>query len=513
METSTHTSTSESIKTRPRTKPGAKGKGGAKRIAESNSSDAVSAVENSRKQFKPESQPKLNFQPMTPVHYDELSGIWPADRRIPSAKSRRAWAHARNLRPDVVNRWWYRRKLVAKKAHIIIPKDTYDLAVGMPPTLCAVVKHEGEDAEDVEEWQAKKLSELTMGGNSADNFPLERSSSPCSDATTTTVFDSMSSSSDSTSITVSSLISDFGYTVPHGKLAYTQSSSSLSRCSSPLSDTTSLLPTATLYYTSLSLPPSLLSSTSTPCLEPEDALLAGLGWETLSCGLNFDYLLGPQPDELIAQVQCNQGLSDISDFTCLLCRAHISPGVHLFSTVVTSFKISFVPYLVSIFHASNYYAHTQALLDDPPNDALLPSPDDRSVPQTPGALGLMGELSAIPRLWSVPSQDQDQQSPQEDILYPFSLSGVPAHHYLDYNDPRSGLGLRLGDRSRSCLEQVYRHGRGSWCIGGNNYSYDGFFVGRCQDGCVDFVTGDESGPELWNFGFPPPNLDELDTGI
>jgi hypothetical protein len=40
----------------------------------------------------------------------------------------------------------------------------------------------------------------------------------------------MFSSSDSSLITVSSLISDFGYTVPHGKGAYTQSPSSLSRC-------------------------------------------------------------------------------------------------------------------------------------------------------------------------------------------------------------------------------------------------------------------------------------------
>ena len=331
METSTHTSTSESVKRRPR---GAKSTGGSKCIAESNPSN--------RKDFKTESQPKLNFQPMTLMHYDELSMIWPADRRIPSAKSRRAWAHARNLRPDIVNRWWYRRKLVAKKAHIIIPKDTYELAVGTPPTLCTVVKHENEeDAEDVEEWQWRKLIRPTTGRSSTNNCDPERyrSSSPYSDATSTTVFDSMFSTSGSTPNTDSSLVSDSGCTVPRGKGAYTQSSSSPNRCSSRLSDTISLLPTSTRYPSSSPLPPSSpLSSSSTSCLETEDASLAGLGSEIPSCGLNFDYLLGPQPNELIAQVQCNQGFNDISDFTCLLCRTHIFPGVHLFSTAVTSFQ-------------------------------------------------------------------------------------------------------------------------------------------------------------------------------
>ena len=162
----------------------------------------------------------------------------------------------------------------------------------------------------------------------------------------------------------------------------------------------------------------------------------------------------------------------------------------------------------------NVFISPWCLLDDLPNDITVPTPYDDLVPQTPESFWLMGELSAVAHLSSVPSRFQDECPLQEDALHPSSLPGLPEYHYLHYNYPRSGFGLGLGsgDRSRRRLERVYRHGRGSWCLGGNNYSYDGFFVGRCQDGCVSFSAGDESGTELWTFGFVSPSLDELDAG-
>ena len=354
MTNSAHASTSESVKTRPRTKPGANAKGGSKRMADSKQSDVVKLVENNpRKKSKTELQPKKVVQPMTLAHYDELSVIWTADRRIPSAASRRAWALARNLRPDIVNRWWYRRKLVAKKANITIPRDTYELAVGTPPTLCTVVKKEGEeDADHVEERRAGRLTKLRMEQHSANDYDLERPSSPSSEATeatsSTTVFDSILSTSDSTANTALSSIYSSESAAPHGKRAYTQSPNSPGRFSSPISESASLLSTNIRYYTSSPLPPSSPPlPASTPISETSDFSPPGPGLEIPSCGLILDYMLDPQLDEPIA-LQCNQGSDDISTFTCSLCiQAHISPGIdsflrrvlfsRLFSRVVSCF--------------------------------------------------------------------------------------------------------------------------------------------------------------------------------
>ncbi|KIL65285.1 hypothetical protein M378DRAFT_32591, partial [Amanita muscaria Koide BX008] len=65
-----------------------------------------------------------------PVHLEELAAIWDADKRMPSASSRRAWALARRLRPDQVNNWFYRKKGAAKKNGIVLPRETYELPVG-----------------------------------------------------------------------------------------------------------------------------------------------------------------------------------------------------------------------------------------------------------------------------------------------------------------------------------------------------------------------------------------------
>ncbi|KAF8879137.1 hypothetical protein BD779DRAFT_1803450 [Infundibulicybe gibba] len=90
----------------------------------------------------PSALSKKTYDPIHILHFDELAAIWAADRRIPTPESRRAWALARNLNPVNVNSWWYRRKTVARKGKIRIPKDTYELEVGSPPTLPAVIKEE-----------------------------------------------------------------------------------------------------------------------------------------------------------------------------------------------------------------------------------------------------------------------------------------------------------------------------------------------------------------------------------
>ncbi|KAH9483352.1 hypothetical protein JR316_0005458 [Psilocybe cubensis] len=83
------------------------------------------------------------FQPILPVHFDELNKIWPENPRIPSVQSRKAWALARGLNPVNVNNWWYRRRKVAKKSKFSIPRDTYELEVGNPPPVPApIIKEE-----------------------------------------------------------------------------------------------------------------------------------------------------------------------------------------------------------------------------------------------------------------------------------------------------------------------------------------------------------------------------------
>ncbi|KAJ7752009.1 hypothetical protein B0H16DRAFT_1547078 [Mycena metata] len=82
---------------------------------------------------------------LQPVHFDELYAIWPADPRIPSVDSRRAWALARNVTPNYVHTWFQRRRPAAKRLRLKIPKETYELPVGTPPVV--VVKDEPVESE------------------------------------------------------------------------------------------------------------------------------------------------------------------------------------------------------------------------------------------------------------------------------------------------------------------------------------------------------------------------------
>ncbi|KAF9220309.1 hypothetical protein BS17DRAFT_686241, partial [Gyrodon lividus] len=59
----------------------------------------------------------------------ELWSIWRADPRVPSVRSRRAWANSRNARPDLVDNWFLRRKACAKKARQSIPEGSYELSL------------------------------------------------------------------------------------------------------------------------------------------------------------------------------------------------------------------------------------------------------------------------------------------------------------------------------------------------------------------------------------------------
>ncbi|KAF8632373.1 hypothetical protein AX15_001907 [Amanita polypyramis BW_CC] len=77
--------------------------------------------------------PKQNRIPN--VYLEELAAIWEADKRTPSAASRRAWALARNLNPAKVNNWWYRKKTIARKHGVVLPEETYELSVGIVPPL------------------------------------------------------------------------------------------------------------------------------------------------------------------------------------------------------------------------------------------------------------------------------------------------------------------------------------------------------------------------------------------
>ncbi|KAF9000115.1 hypothetical protein BDQ17DRAFT_1187691, partial [Cyathus striatus] len=60
----------------------------------------------------------------------ELRNIWDDDYCLPTNSSRCAWALARDLDPDAVNRWWYR--LALKNSGEPVTSEQYDLPIGFP---------------------------------------------------------------------------------------------------------------------------------------------------------------------------------------------------------------------------------------------------------------------------------------------------------------------------------------------------------------------------------------------
>ncbi|KAG6817563.1 hypothetical protein H0H87_006940 [Tephrocybe sp. NHM501043] len=120
-----HTSTSKSVKLRPRKR-------------------ATGGTINTQSTRFQKVEEKGNTRPITRslclAHLDELYRIWDEDKRIPTVESRREWAAARNIVPQDVHRFFSRQKYRLKKSHRCIPKGTYDMVVGIPP----VIKEEEE---------------------------------------------------------------------------------------------------------------------------------------------------------------------------------------------------------------------------------------------------------------------------------------------------------------------------------------------------------------------------------
>lgn len=99
---------------------------------------------------------------MHALHFEELNSIWEADRRIPSISSRRAWAKARNLNPTNVHNWWYRRRPLAKKWKIKIPRDEYDLDVGVPPIIPKIEEVNAEISTGTNDIPSTESSDIAL---------------------------------------------------------------------------------------------------------------------------------------------------------------------------------------------------------------------------------------------------------------------------------------------------------------------------------------------------------------
>ncbi|KAJ6512057.1 hypothetical protein C8R47DRAFT_1093279 [Mycena vitilis] len=103
---------------------------------------------------------------MALAHIDELSAIWPANPRIPSVESRRAWALARNVTPSNVHNWFSRRRTIAKKLKLRIPQETYELPVGNPPVVPVIVKDEPVVPELETLWMNEPAPEIEPSSTS-----------------------------------------------------------------------------------------------------------------------------------------------------------------------------------------------------------------------------------------------------------------------------------------------------------------------------------------------------------
>ncbi|KAG6884489.1 hypothetical protein C0993_010620 [Termitomyces sp. T159_Od127] len=124
-EIAQHTTTSETVKIRPR-----------KRLQTSDTKAQSIRVQK----VEEKENVAITLRPLPLANLDELFKIWDSDKRIPTVESRREWAAARNVAPQDVHRFFSRQKALAKKARRGLPKGTYTLSVGIPP----VIKHEEE---------------------------------------------------------------------------------------------------------------------------------------------------------------------------------------------------------------------------------------------------------------------------------------------------------------------------------------------------------------------------------
>lgn len=287
-----YTSTSEVVKTRSR-----KRKAPSPAPVRSSPAPEISPTESDVK-------PQI-YQSVALVHLDELAKIWDADKRTPSVPSRRAWALARNLKPEHVHRWWYRRKEVARKARITIPKGTYELPVGTPPVIEHIVKEEPEMPEPPR--KAPKVSKRTSDAKDGSN--------PAS-----TVIDSTEPSSDGFGLSSSS---DTAVASPRCKtLTFDQEHDAYSP---PRPLQTLFLDSQMPYEHSKHPSRALFSSPLPPSSPPASVSPEPCASRPAAPGIVDKTASSTR---LPSRMLCNQGADEISCFTCPLCtRPATSPGI------------------------------------------------------------------------------------------------------------------------------------------------------------------------------------------
>jgi hypothetical protein len=268
-----YASTSELVKTRPR-----------KRGAPSSSPvrSSLPPEPSNNIDLKPQV-----YRPMALAHLDELTIIWDADKRTPSVNSRRTWALARNLKPEHVHRWWHRRKQVARKARITIPKGTYELPVGTPPVIEQVVKEEPRFSEP-----PNKLLAYTLKDDSD---------------SASTILDTTNPSSDGYAFASSS---DTAVTSPNCE--HSPLDDKIRAYSSPIPHQTLHLDSQMLYEHT-EIPTCALNSFPLPPSSPPSSASPELCTSRCATPNKLSKIAQPSSET------CNQGHDDLSCFTCPMC--------------------------------------------------------------------------------------------------------------------------------------------------------------------------------------------------
>ena len=73
----------------------------------------------------------------------------------------------RNVNPTNVHSWWYRRRPLARKLKIKIPREEYDLDVGVPPALPEIEEVKAEISIEINEIPASESSDIGSGMSSS----------------------------------------------------------------------------------------------------------------------------------------------------------------------------------------------------------------------------------------------------------------------------------------------------------------------------------------------------------
>ncbi|KAG1837332.1 hypothetical protein DFJ58DRAFT_749525 [Suillus subalutaceus] len=198
----------------------------------------------------------------------ELLVIWKSDPRVPTIASRHAWAVSRNVSPLRVNQWFGARKSRAKKLGQPISNDSYELS--LEPRAVSVKRE------------------------------LLSPSPTCSDKT------DINLRSDDTLVSSDAYGSDASYMS--------------SRSSVAASSMTPELAQGNRYLLHEAQNSSSVSRTLTP--KTNDAQDASYRKDLFSLAPSFSIYDDSSTDNIpdLLRKLCNQGDSDISDFTCTLCR-------------------------------------------------------------------------------------------------------------------------------------------------------------------------------------------------